>query len=141
MKNVIRVIAVALLVIGLSNADVPAGSTKTGAQLRQQQNTAGIVSAGTTGSFSNDVGAMAKVTFAEYILGAPTTSSIVISGCMRAPLGTAIAPICDVLETYATVANANRHPAITVLYDYFTVVPTFTGGASPTLTVNYTAAN
>jgi hypothetical protein len=130
---------VLLLVLSSLVVAQPDTGTKTGAQLRQQWTVTGIVSGGTTGSFANDIGATSKVTFSEIILGAPATVSIVISGCMRG--SGAVAAICDVLETNVTNANANRHPAITVLYDFFTVVPTFTGGTTPTLTVNYTAAN
>lgn len=133
MKTVASILVVLLLCVS------GFAQTRFGSQLVQKIVVTGIVSAGTTGSFSNDVGAMTKVTFSEIILGAPTTVSIVVSGCMRG--NGAVVAICDVLETNVTNANANRHPAITVLYDYFTVVPTFTGGTTPTLTVSYTAAN
>ena len=69
----------------------------------------------------------------EYIInGAPATSSIVLSGCMRG--GT-----CETIETYAVVANSIRNYSGPKVYDTFTVVPTFTGGTNPSLTVNRTA--
>lgn len=72
-----------------------------------------------------------NATFEEKIAGSPATVSIVIQGCMRG--GT-----CDTLDTYTTVANSNRAPSISKDYDYFTVTPTWTGGTSPSVTVNYT---
>jgi hypothetical protein len=132
------VLVSAISCVLLFGQESPTG-TKTGAQLREQITTVGIVSGAPGATFANDVGAVAKVTFGEIILGAPASVSIVLSGCMRG--SGAVANICDVLETNVTNSNTNRHPANTVLYDYFLIVPTFTGGTTPTLTVVYTAAN
>lgn len=71
-------------------------------------------------------------TFEEKIAGAPATVSIPAAGCMRG--GT-----CDTLETYTTVANSNRAPTASKVYDYFTVTPSWTGGTSVVVTVNYSA--
>lgn len=85
------------------------------------------------GNALNAPGGM-SATFEEKIAGSPATVSIVIQGCMRG--GT-----CDTLDTYTTVANANRPGSpITKLYDYFVVTPSWTGGTSPSVTVNYSSA-
>jgi hypothetical protein len=88
---------------------------------------------GTTLFFGNaiDKPGGLSATFEYRISGAPATVSIVVQGCMRG--GT-----CDTLDTYTTVANANRAPTISKVYDYFTVTPSWTGGASPSVLVNYT---
>lgn len=66
----------------------------------------------------------------EYLLsGGLTTVSISLQGCMRG--GT-----CTTLETYTTVANTIRTISSSVVYDYYTITPTGTGGSSPVLTVN-----
>lgn len=80
----------------------------------------------------NNAGAM-FASFEYVFTGSPATVSIVVSGCKNG--GT-----CDSLDTYTTVANAIR-PASSSLskaYDYFTIVPTWTGGTNPTFTVNTT---
>lgn len=65
----------------------------------------------------------------EYVLsGGPTITSIILQGCMRGNT-------CQTLNTYA--ASANAVIGITGLYDYYTVVPTWTGGASPSVTINW----
>jgi len=68
-------------------------------------------------------------TFEEIIAGTPATVSIVVQGCMRG--GT-----CEILDTYTTVANADRSPSLTKVYDYFAVTPSWTGGTSPSVTVS-----
>jgi len=98
---------------------------------------------GTTLYFGNGVGNRTSLyqtvpgsmtaTFEEQFAGAPATVSIVIQGCMRG--GT-----CDSLDTYTTVANANRSPALTKVYDYFAVTPSWTGGTSVSVQVNYSTA-
>lgn len=78
--------------------------------------------------FNNQIGS-AIATF-EYVPGGTIgTASNVLRGCMRG--GT-----CDILETSTTTTATKR--TVVGLYDYFTITPTFTGGASPTLTVNMT---
>jgi hypothetical protein len=67
--------------------------------------------------------------FEELITGSPATISIVIQGC--GPGGT-----CDTLDTYTTVANSVRAPTVSKFYSYYTVTPSWTGGTSPSVTVN-----
>lgn len=81
-------------------------------------------------SFTNDVGGM-TASFEEVITGAPASSSIVINGCKN---GTN----CTVLETYTGNTTSIRAPAVDKIYDYFTVVPTWSGGTSPSVCVYYT---
>lgn len=83
---------------------------------------------GTTLSLKNDCGVM-HGTFEYIITGAPATMSAVLSGCMRGGQ-------CTVLETYTGTTSSPRKPTIDSAYDYFKVVPTWTGGTSPTFTVN-----
>jgi hypothetical protein len=71
-----------------------------------------------------------NMTFEEKITGAPATVSVIITGCMRG--GT-----CDTLDTYTTVANANR--AVAGTYDSYQVTATWTGGTAPTVVVNRVA--
>lgn len=67
--------------------------------------------------------------FEELFTGSPATVSVVIKGC-------ATGGTCDVLETYTTVANSVRSPTVSKIYSYYTVTPSWTGGTSPTFTVN-----
>jgi hypothetical protein len=63
--------------------------------------------------------------------GGPSTLVVAISGCMRA--GTCSDPIATSNEATANViAVAPATP-----YDYFLVTATFSGGTSPSVTVNY----
>jgi hypothetical protein len=80
---------------------------------------------------NNDLG-MVTNGFEIIVTGTPATLSVITKGCMRG--GT-----CDTLDTYTTVANANRKPTISVPYDYFEISATWTGGSSPTVRVNRTA--
>jgi hypothetical protein len=102
------------------------------AQITPGPSTQSTAVSGTTLTFGNALLGLGglSATFEEKISGAPATVSIVIQGCMR---GTT----CDTLETYTTVANANRAPTISKIYDYFTVTPSWTGGTSPSVLVNY----
>jgi|ERR1039458_5790667 hypothetical protein len=68
-------------------------------------------------------------TFEEIIAGSPSTVSVVIKGCGDAG-------VCTTLDTYATVANATRSPAISTPYAYYTVTATWTGGSGVSVTVN-----
>lgn len=80
----------------------------------------------------NNAGAM-NVSFEYVITGSPATISIVLSGCKNG--GT-----CEALDTYTTVANAIRptSSALSKAYDYFTIVPSWTGGTNPAVTINTT---
>lgn len=91
-----------------------------------------VTTSGTPMYFGNALNSPGGVhaTFEEIISGTPATVSIVIQGCMRG--GT-----CDSLDTYTTVANSNRAPTIAQVYDYFVVTPSWTGGTSPSVKVNY----
>ncbi len=86
-----------------------------------------IKTSGTTFTHANIIGEM---TFQiEYVItGSPTISSIVLSGCMRG--GT-----CTTLNTYSS--SSNTVVSASGLYDYYTVVPSWTGGTSPSVTVNW----
>lgn len=65
----------------------------------------------------------------EYVIsGSPTITSIILQGCMRG--GT-----CQTLSTYS--ASTNTVISVTGLYDSYTVTPTWTGGSSPTVTINW----
>jgi len=65
----------------------------------------------------------------EYVItGSPGTVSIILQGCMRG--GT-----CSTINTYGVVANTLV--PLNGLYDYFTVTPSWTGGSSPTVTINW----
>ena len=110
-----------LLMGGLARAQCPAAASSTQ-----------TAASGTTLYFLNACAGTGTFfpTFEEKFTGSPSTVSVVIQGCMRG--GT-----CDTLETYATATNSNRAPTVAKMYDYFAVTPTFTGGTSPLLTVNY----
>lgn len=112
-----------LLMGGLARAQCPAAASNTQ-----------TASSGTTLYFLNACNGPGTFypTFEEKFTGSPSTVSVVIQGCMRG--GT-----CDTLETYTTPTNSPRAPSVSKLYDYFSVTPTFTGGTSPTLIVNYSS--
>ena len=67
--------------------------------------------------------------FEEVIAGTPDSVSIVIQGC--ADGGT-----CTTLDTYATVANSVRAPAIAAPYAYYKITATWSGGTNVSVTVN-----
>lgn len=90
-----------------------------------------VGTAGGAFQLNNDLG-MVTNGFEVVITGTPSTVSVITKGCMRG--GT-----CDTLDTYTTVANANRKPSISVAYDYFEISATWTGGTSPTVRINRTA--
>jgi hypothetical protein len=100
------------------------------AQNTKYQNKSTTSTSGTVMSFSNELGGM-TASFEEIITGSPASSSIVIKGCK-------IGTTCITLETYTGNVTDVRGPAVDKIYDYFTVTPTWTGGTSPTVTVNYT---
>lgn len=88
------------------------------------------LSSGQSMSVPNTIGVSAIT--AEYkIAGGPATASIVLKGCMRG--GT-----CDTKETSTATTSSIR--ALLGLYDFYTVDATFTGGTSPTVTVNIIGA-
>lgn len=126
MKHLLKFFVVlALCCVSLAAEDL------TGIRDRQQFSQTYTVSGSTLLTMDNNLGALI-VTFEEVVTGSPVSVSIVISGCMRG--GT-----CDVLETNTTTSGGNRKPTIATIYDYFKVVPSWTGGTSPTMTLNATA--
>lgn len=66
-------------------------------------------------------------TFEYLITGAPATASVVLKGCSAG--GT-----CVTLGTSTDTTNTFQH--WNTAFDYYTVVPTFTGGTAPALRVN-----
>lgn len=65
----------------------------------------------------------------EYLIsGSPTITSIIFQGCMRG--GT-----CQTLSTYTS--STSTIISVTGLYDFYTVTPTWTGGSSPSVTINW----
>jgi hypothetical protein len=66
----------------------------------------------------------------EYLIsGSPSSISIIVQGC-------GVGGTCEILDTYATVANAIRNPAVSKPYGYFTVTATWSGGTSVSVAVN-----
>lgn len=66
---------------------------------------------------------------AEYVItGSPTITSIILQGCMRG--GT-----CTTLNTYTS--SSNTTVSASGLFDTYTVTPIWTGGSSPTVTINW----
>lgn len=114
------------LLLGLTS--LAFGQTKGGVTPLPQAITATTSTSATVLPIAND--AAGTVASFEYIItGTPTTISVVLKGCAKSNT-------CDTLETYSTVANSIRKPTMTNPYAYFTVTPTWTGGTSPTFTVN-----
>jgi lysophospholipase L1-like esterase len=89
----------------------------------QQQN---ISNSGDTITITNNLSATVG-SFGYRINGSPqpTTISLIIQGCTGAA-------VCTTLDTYTTVANTTRTPAIGTTYSYFTVQGTWTGGGTTT---------
>jgi hypothetical protein len=88
-----------------------------------------VLSSGDTGRFDNTIGS--GLTKFEYnVTGTPATASIVLKGCMRG--GT-----CDTLQTDTNTTDTMR--LISGLWDYMTIVPTFTGGTAPKVSVKMTS--
>jgi len=119
MKRFMRVAAftLAILLANMAQAQSPIErQTQTGAS-------------GSTLTFNNSIGSgLMKL---EYkISGSPATASIVLKGCMRG--GT-----CDTLQTDTTTTDTMR--LVSGLWDYMTIEPTFTGGSSPSVRVNWLA--
>jgi hypothetical protein len=119
MKRFMRVAAftLAILLANMAQAQSPIErQTQTGAS-------------GSTLTFNNSIGSgLMKL---EYkISGGPATASIVLKGCMRG--GT-----CDTLQTDTNTTDTMR--LVSGLWDYMTIEPTFTGGASPSVRVNWLA--
>jgi hypothetical protein len=67
--------------------------------------------------------------FEEVITGAPSTISIVIQGCSPTV-------VCETIDTYTSVANSIRAPAIAKAYTYYTITATWTGGSNVGVRVN-----
>jgi hypothetical protein len=67
----------------------------------------------------------------EYLFtGSPSSCSITLQGCGYG--GT-----CDALgSTVSSCTATNNAPTFTKPYNYFIVTPTFSGGTTPTFTVN-----
>jgi hypothetical protein len=82
------------------------------------QNTVGIASGGT-------------LIITYTISGAPATLSIAVQGCKNAS-----SPV--VIDTYIGVAGTTRNISISDTYDYFVVLPQWTGGNNVTVTVTAT---
>jgi hypothetical protein len=101
------------------------------AVVAEKNNSAGTIStSGNTVQIINSIGGL-SVSFEELIAGSPSTVSVAVQGCMKG--GT-----CEALDSYTTVANAVRAPAIAKVYDYFLVTASWTGGTNPTVSVNAT---
>ena len=134
MKKLTVLLAVAAICVSAAGlrAQVGACSANFTPQCKDTQT---IATSGSTATIRSN-GGLAAV-FEEVITGSPATVSIVIQGCGDA--GT-----CTTLDTYTTVANTVRTPVLTAPYAYYRVTATWTGGTSPTVTVNTrmtTAAN
>jgi hypothetical protein len=80
---------------------------------------------------ANKIGALA-VSFEEIPNGSPSSVSTVVYGCMTG--GT-----CDSIDTNTATSAAIRGFVTTKAYSIFLVVSTFSGGTSPSITVNYYA--
>lgn len=94
------------------------------------KDTGKITASGSTFTHINIIGEIQLQV--EYVIaGSPTISSIVLSGCMRG--GT-----CAVLNTYSS--STSTIVGVTGLYDSYTVVPSWTGGVSPSVTINWLGA-
>lgn len=128
MREIMKHIRIGLISIALCAA-------LSQAQVTPGPNSQSTAVSGTSLYFGNALTAPGGMTptFEEKIAGSPATVSIITQGCMRG--GT-----CDSLDTYTTVANANRAPSVSKIYDYFVVTPSWTGGTSPSVTVNYSLA-
>jgi hypothetical protein len=120
-----------LLVIALTSAIVYSCSAQDTDKAARTARFSGTALTAVVLTVDNQYASM-NVSFEEKFSGAPATASTVILGCMSG--GT-----CDAaLDTNATSTNTIKSPALTKPYDYFTVTPTFTGGTTPTLTLNVT---
>lgn len=100
-----------------------------------QRTTVTINASGTSQSMPNDCGVV-SASFEELITGSPATMSVVIAGCMRGN-GT-LTTSCTTLDTSSSTSSTHRKPAIDTVYDFFKVTATWTGGTSPTVTINST---
>lgn len=100
------------------------------AQLRVAVPGVPVTVSGTPVQINNNAGAMV-ISFEEVIAGSPATVSIPIVGCMQGHT-------CDTLETNTSTSNSIRNPAITKVYDYFQITPSWTGGTNVSVTVNVT---
>jgi hypothetical protein len=90
-----------------------------------------IATSGKTFTHINIIGEL-NIT-AEYVIsGSPSITSIVLQGCMR---GNGVTPDCVTLSTYT--ASTSGLVQVTGLFDQYTVTPTWTGGASPSVQVNW----
>lgn len=133
MKPIMRILTAALLAVFL----LPAASAQddnscdNGKTCLSRSYT--FTSSGVTVKMPNLVGGL-TASFEEVLSGSPASVSIVIKGCKKA--GT-----CDTLETNtSTAAGQIRTPAISTLYDYFTITPTWTGGTSVSIVLNATVS-
>lgn len=97
------------------------------------QNHQVIFSSGSsTTNIKNDFGSK-EISVEEVFAGSPATVSVVISGCK-------VGGTCTTLDTYTTATNATRPASstISVVYDYFIVTPSWTGGTNVSVTINTT---
>jgi hypothetical protein len=112
---------------------MPAWSQQTGncnnQSTRQCSDSQTISTSGNTITIPSNGGLVP--TFEEVFNGSPATVSVTINGCGGG--GT-----CDLLDTYTTVTNALRAPTVLKAYANYKVAATWTGGTSPSVTVNTT---
>ncbi|MGH9522727.1 MAG: hypothetical protein ACRD3E_09375 [Terriglobales bacterium] len=127
----IAVLITALFLISLSGWAQTQNCGDPTASYTNCRNSQTISTSGNSVTINNYVGAVTS-TFEVKIAGAPDTVNVVIQGCMKG--GT-----CDTLDTYTTVADSIRKPTISTVYDKYVVTASWTGGASPSVTVNTTA--
>lgn len=103
-------------------------------QVRPGHASVTITTSGTSKTIFNDVNGVTS-TFYEQVVGTPATLSVVIKGCMSGDNNCADG---DTLDTYTTVANSIRKPAISSVYDFYQVTASWTGGSNVSVTVNTT---
>lgn len=93
-------------------------------------NTVTISTSGGTAKILNPYGGLVGA-FEEVINGSPSTVSITIQGCMKGAT-------CDTAaDTNTSTSNSIRNVNFTKAYNYFLVTASWTGGTSPSVTVNY----
>jgi hypothetical protein len=128
MKSLLHVLPAAVLAAFLLPASLAEDAYRPPATI--------VSVSGSTVRINNPVGVLLP-TFAEKITGSPDTVSIVIKGCV---IGDTIGDNCNTLETNTSTATPQirTFPTNTTAYDYFLVIPSWTGGTSPTVTVRAT---
>jgi len=90
-----------------------------------------VTVSGTAITVNNNIRALV-VNFGISITGSPAAMSIPIQGCLAGGA-------CDsVAATYTSTSTGNQAVTFSNVYDYFKLVPTFSGGTAPTVTVTTT---